>query len=397
MVISQNVICAICASEYFVRIGVGYDSYQKHSFDCLECLQPIGVAVRAKAPNAHIEVVENCTFVDIDDSKTVINLHPNCCFPVDKYHERMSFPSLKAVNLIARHVRAVPGKFQDIATQFDIPNAANLWNKVKAIVNLSESEGKEKHIDKLIVGYNKERKKHKFGGCECKSANDVLNEFCDSLFYPRVNDISKPVLGIIDSLFEQGKLDDFYKYYSDNLKKENQNRYISTLTSFFRYRDILGQLVDRARIWNEDVDDMMVGSKNFDEIKLYYGEVYEALTSNFTVLACLNNLHADRQFDEFKQMTLAKYIKDVEKAKRDNPFKGTAEFAAFSEQLDSSLRNGSHHASIWRDGEVVMFKSGGTGAERNISYSRYLHMCNVVTISLVALYMIELHMVEKYS
>jgi hypothetical protein len=286
---------------------------------------------------------------------------------------------------------------QDVATQFDIPNADELWGKVKSIYELSHQGGKEKILDKLIVSYNLQRSKKKNGGCECVSYIDVLNEFYDSLFYPRVNELFKPIAELIDTLYEQGKLDDFYEYYRNNLLNENSKRYISSFTSFFKMRDILGQLTYRARINNSDVDDLMVGSKNFDEIRLFYGEIYESLTSNFTILACLNNLQNNREYDGFLRLTLPKYINDLEKSKKDGPFKDNPIFNEFSKDLDSSLRNGSHHASLWRDGEVVMYRSGGTGAERSISYSRYLSMCNVVTISLVALHMIEIHLVSKYS
>jgi len=397
VVITQNVECGVCSEEYFIRVGVGFDSFQRHYFDCLECEEPISIAVRANPPNAHVEVLDNCKLVTIDDSKKVINLHPNCCFPVSTYHERRTFPSLNALSLIAKHIRPAEGKFQDVATQFDIPNAVNLWHKIKTIVNLSKKNGKEKILKKQINDYNSQRNKHKPTLCNCATAEDVLNEFYDSLFYPRVNDISAKIFTIIDNLHTTGKLDDFHSYLASDLKEQNENRYMSTLSSYFRYRDIFGQLIERARINNNDVDDMMVGSKSFDEIKLYYGEVYEALTSNFTVLACLNNLDAGRKYDEFQHMTLNKYIKDLEKAKKHNPFKDNPAFSSFSNELDSSLRNGSHHASIWRKGEVVMYRSGGTGAQRNISYSRYLHMCNVLTISLVSLNMIELKIRSKYS
>lgn len=80
----------------------------------------------------------------------------------------------------------------------------------------------------------------------------------------------------------------------------------------------------------------------------------------------------------------------LKKQKKHNPFKDEGIFEPFTECLDSSLRNGSHHASIWRDGEVIKYRSGGTGAEKDISYSRYLHYCNKITISIAALLLIEL-------
>lgn len=398
VVISQNVECQICHREYFVRVAIGLDSFQKHYFDCLDCEQPIGIAVRSSPPSGHIEVVENCKLGGFDRTKTIINLHPNFCFPVDKFHDETYFPSIEGVELLIPHMRGRPGHFlQDVASQFDIPNADTLWGQVKALYQLSHLDGKDKPIQKLLAGYNKQRSKVKATECECSSYIDVMNEFYDSLFYPRVNELFQPVAELIDQLYEEGKLDEFYDFYQTSLRAQNAQRYLSALSSFFNFREILGQLAYRARINNSDVDDLMVGSKNFDVIKLFYGEVYESLTSNFTVLACLNNLENGRGYDTFLRLTLPQYIKDVEKAKKDGPFKENERFSKFSDSLDSSLRNGSHHASAWREGEVIMYRSGGTGAERSISYSRYLYMSNVVTISLVALHMIELHMVKKYS
>jgi hypothetical protein len=91
-------------------------------------------------------------------------------------------------------------------------------------------------------------------------------------------------------------------------------------------------------------------------------------------------------------MTLNKYIKDVSKEKKADPFIHITPFAAFTDGLDSTLRNGSHHASIWRDEEKVFYRSGGTGMQREIPFSRYLHLCNKLTISLAAMFRIELEL-----
>ena len=87
-------------------------------------------------------------------------------------------------------------------------------------------------------------------------------------------------------------------------------------------------------------------------------------------------------------------MKDVSKEKKANPFEQIQPFYTFTDGLDSTLRNGSHHASIWRDGEKILYRSGGTGAQREIAYSRYLHLCNKLTISLAALFIIELELGE---
>lgn len=398
MVISQNVQCSICSKLYFVRIGVGTEGFQTHYFDCLECDQPIGVAVRAQPGQANIETVENCKLLGFDDTQTIINLHPNFCFPIKNFHDRKFFPSLYGIQKISKHMRMIEGAFhQDIAYQFDMPNAKDLWSKVTSIYKLSEDKSKFKVYSKLINGYNIQRSKNNQIFTRCDDYLDVFEDFLDGNFYPKINNLTNPIKAIIDSLHANNKLDDFYAFYDSELKKENILRYLSTFSSFFKNKDTLGQMLYSARIEDDDIDNLMVGSKNFDQIKLYYGEVYEALTSSFTILACLNNLISDRKFDTFKSMTLNKYIHDLEKSKKDGPFKDSVIFNKFTHNLDSSLRNGSHHASIWRDNEVVMFRSGGTGSQRSISYSRYIFMCNSLTISLAAIFMIELYLIRKYS
>jgi hypothetical protein len=390
MVVGQTIECLICESEYFIRAGVGFDSYQAHHFDCLDCNQVISVAVRANAPSAHIEVVNNCKIIKFDYSKLVINLHPNCSFELEDYHNPRAFPTLTEMRFIMPHVRMIPGKIQSLSTQFDIPNAPKMWDLVKNINNLNLMSGKKKLTQKQIQNYSLQRKKVN-PSLSHNTADEVTHEFLDAIFYPRVNNLSKPVIEKVKLLAEQNNLTEFFQYYQENLKSENHNRYFSTFTSYFKHRDVFGQLVNYSRTSNEGVDNKVVGSKDFDEIKLYYGEVYEALTSHFTILACLNNLLAGRKFDEFEKMSLNKYIKDVEKAKKHNPFVNVPEFSIFADDLDSSLRNGSHHASIWREGEIIMFKSGGTGAKRDISYSRYIHQCNKLTIALAAIQLVEIY------
>ncbi|MCQ8880115.1 hypothetical protein NQT69_19125 [Pseudoalteromonas shioyasakiensis] len=255
MVISQNVECLICNKVYFTRVAIGLDSYQKHYFDCLDCEQSIGIAVRSKAPNGHIEAVENCKLGGFDRNKTIINLHPSFCFPVEKYHDAMFFPSIEGVELLQPHLRQRDGAFlQDVASQFDIPNADTMWGKVKAIYQLSHAEGKDKALAKLIKDYNLQRSKVKVGDSNCVTYIDVMCEFYDALFYPRINELYEPIERLIDQLHEAGKLDDFYNYYKESLREENELRYLSVFTVYFKHRDILGQLIYRARINNSEID-----------------------------------------------------------------------------------------------------------------------------------------------
>jgi hypothetical protein len=390
--------CEICAENYILRAGVGIEKSQSHTFDCKSCGIPISVIVRANPPTAHFEPEEN---VIIDDSEgenaVVLNLHPFFAFDSKEIYALMAFPSLLYCAKIAPYLRVVPQQktlgipTQDVALQFDVPNASNLWNTVKNIFLLQERVGQKKRVIKAIEHYEKQRQKY-FTETKVSNSKDVAFNFFDSLFYPRFEKLLDPAIELIYAIksdHQQG-FAEFCEFYSNHLKAQHSRQYISIFSDYFKIYNQLRQMVVHSRIGDEDVDEKIVGSKSFEAVKLYYGQAYESLTSFFVIFACLNNILVGRSYDQFQSMTLNKYMKDVSKEKKANPFEQTQPFYAFTDGLDSTLRNGSHHASIWRNGEKVFYRSGGTGVQREITYSRYLHLCNKLTISLAVLFIIEL-------
>src|SRR6185312_9004359 len=114
-------------------------------------------------------------------------------------------------------------------------------------------------------------------------------------------------------------------------------------------------------------------SRTFRQVKMFYGNAYEALTSNFAVLACLNNIGSGRSFDQFSGMKLDKYLM-LHKASRARAFEGTESFAAFAEDLNSALRNASHHGAMRfvEPEQRIEYRSGGTGRPEKMAYIDYL-------------------------
>jgi hypothetical protein len=98
-----------------------------------------------------------------------------------------------------------------------------------------------------------------------------------------------------------------------------------------------------------------------------------------------------RKYDQFNTMDLHKYL-TIDKANRGNPFKDIKPFCEFSKDLDSVLRNASHHGAmkIDRHNQVISYRSGGTGALHTISYAAYLYKCNEIFLKVAALLLLEL-------
>lgn len=371
---------------------MGSENYQVHSFDCRGCALPIAVGLRKVGDGGRIEGEENVRILDGNfEEATVMNLHASFSFEATTIHDRYAFPSILFVQKVHPFVRAVSdSKFQDLALLFEVPNCQNLWGLVRNSLTLAKQGANDRKLQRLFDDYRRQRERC-VGFTEISNTADLAHNFFDAMFYPRFEALAKPVSALISQLRETKltEVERFLSYYKANHWEESYARNISLFSDYFRAYTEFSQMLTFARIDDQNVSGKLVGSKNFEHTKLFYGQAFEVLTSGFIFLACLNNMLSGRPFDEFQQMTLNKYVHDVEKAKRANPFKDQPDLFRFAEHLDSALRNGSHHASIWRDGETVFYRSGGTGAQRDIPYAIYLHLCNELAISCAALFVLE--------
>lgn len=393
MVVREYGQCLICKTKLILRVGIGLEKSCQHSFDCPTCHTPITVdAKTGEPPTAWIEMVENIERIAQDkDATVVVNLHPSFAFRLSDYHSPYAFASMQAGALMKDHVR-VPAneRFRDVALHFEVPHTTQLWPLVKSTITLVKSGDRAGVLSQQLSRYEALRREFK---PEFKSETPFkcVASFFDDIFYPAIGKLRSPLRAYVRKQLQanQGEFERLRAFFSNELEQESITRFLSTLSDYFSAFDQFRQVLIHARVADEGVDDLIVGSKNFDRIKLYYGQAYESLTSDYTFLAALFNISQGRPFDQFASMTLRKYMTDVDKAKRSNPFSSEPELFAFSAFEDSALRNGSHHASIWRDGELVKFRSGGAGAQRELAFSRYLHICNGITIALAALFLVE--------
>lgn len=393
MLVREYGQCVICKTKMILRVGIGLERSCQHSFDCPHCHTPIAVdAKTGEPPEAWIEMVENIERIEQDnDAKVVVNLHPSFAFQLSDYHSPYAFASMQASELIKDHVRVpASARLRDVALHFEVPHTSQLWPLVKSTVTLVQSGDPAGVLGQQLSRYEALRREFK-PEFKCETAFKCVASFFDDIFYPAIGKLRSPLRAYVRKQLHanQNEFERFRSFFSREFEQESVARFLSTFSDYFLAFDQFRQVLIHARVADEGVDDLIVGSKNFDRIKLYYGQAYESLTSEYAFLAGLFNISQGRPFDQFARMSLRKYMTDVDKAKRSNPFSSEPELFAFAAFEDSALRNGSHHASIWREGELVRFRSGGAGTQRELPFSRYLHTCNLITIALAALFLVE--------
>ena len=399
-VIRDYAQCTVCGCKMILRIGVGIEKSCTHTFDCSNCHTPISLDLKTAGPGTGwTEPRESVEIIPRDDNvKVVVNLHPAFAFKADEYHSLTAFASMEHLDLVDNKLRLVSGKFQDFSTQFEVPETPQVWSIVRNVMTLAMKADPGNILSKQIAAYETARREFK-QTFTCTTPFKVIASFFDDIFYPAIGALRSPLRTYVRNLAQphRAEMTRLRDYYRAEVQAAALERYLAIFSDYFRLFDQFRQVLTHVRIGRDDVDDLIVGSKRFDEIKLYYGQAYETLTSSYTTLACLNNIADGRPFDQFKSMTLHKFINDVDKAKRSNPFAHEATLAAFAQFENSSLRNGSHHASIWREGDLIKFRSGGTGAEKDIALSRYMHNCNGISIAIAAIFLVEIEMFSSIA
>ena len=400
MVIREFIKCLTCDFISTIRVSVGHNSYQRHDFSCEGCEEPIGVGMNIdfKKPSAELEFCENCERADEEGS--IVNLDPHFVIPEADLSEDLNFAWMGQVGHIRNNSEIKPILKKDttkppffIDTYIElggIMKTTEVWSTVKKAWSL-HSKKKTSLAERVLKKYDLP------GFSGRKSFDSVITDFIYRLTLPKGYPLTDIALSALDDAKNQypDELKRFVKYYIENIKLPNNKRYFDTFSEFFDNFSEYDQSILYVKNASPVPENNVATSYGFDRTKMFYGNAYENYTSNIVVLACLNNITSGRPFDQFNSMDLTKYV-EINKANRGNPFADNIKLNPFLVCTDSTLRNASHHKSIHLvdKGRNIEYQSGGTGALRKISYSKYLEKCNVILLSVASLYLFETELVK---
>jgi hypothetical protein len=393
MVVRDLCKCATCEQAHTLRISVGHNPYQEHTFHCGECGEEIvvGMNVDLQKMAVAVKYVSNCE--PGTEEGLVINLHPRFTIPEDQLHQDGVFPWLSydmQIHRVQTEISSEPPKFssfeewQEFARSIQSTLAG--WQIIRKAWSLTQN-GREDLVKTHLI-------KYKDGTFEDPyELNYVLFHFYWNLTKPKkfrvymeANELAADISRRFTPEFSR-----FRCYYLTNLHSGHFRRYFDVFSEYFQDFSEFNQTLMFLQYDLPLPHESQASSRGFKRTKMFYGNAFETLTSNLIVLACLNNIRNGRPYDKFEKMDLSKYL-TIDKAKRGNPFEDTEPFFEFARGLDSVLRNASHHGAmkIDREGQVISYRSGGTGALHTMPYSAYLYKCNEIFLRVAALLMLEL-------
>lgn len=393
MIVRHFVECATCNHAHTVRIQVGHNPYQEHTFGCMECHEEMVLGMHCFPETASVEITELNNCVAGSEEGTIVNLSPDFPIPEGDINRNLAFPSLEHKRKLSKAQQNAGieapsfGSVEDYRDwalqQKGIPETWSIVKKGWSLTLKDRTDIAEKVLCEYLNGKYEEK----------PQLNHVLFDFCSRLLLPNQYHLFLGAAKYCENLAKErpDELARFREYYVEHLQKDHLERYFETFKEYFYCFSDMSQTLTHIQYDLTIPDDHVASSYAFARTKLFYGNAFETLTTTVSVLACLNNIGRDRRFDEFEKMTLKQYM-SINKAKRCDPFKGNQELSAFCDCLESTIRNASHHGGmkLSNNGAKIEYRSGGSGSVRTMPYVQYLNYCNRIMLSCCALLALEL-------
>lgn len=396
MIIRGYLHCGECGLPHIVRIGMGQETQQRHHFPCRSCHEPIEVGLNVDYTKISAELFfgKNAVASGPLDEGEVVNLDANFLIPDEDQGQEMAFPRIQqGAAMIQKLIDdrlaqgLTPFPDDDIGVAGKRPDFASEWNDCRAAWSLWRN-GK----DKLSMKRVETASSTIYATEPLSDLADWIWRFALAITGPRYHALFVDAMELIKESKKNNDFPRFCKAFTDEISRPHGQIYFELIKSYFAAYDEFAQVQFLVTSGTE-FPEARASSSNFDSVRMFYGNAFEAFSSLVEFLAYLNNLLEGRKFDEFQSMTREQYLR-LDKSSRFRCFEDRAEFLSIATEADNVLRNASHHGGLVFDpkSQDITYRAGkgGQGDEQHISYTDYLRRCTEIFMQSMVLFRLEL-------
>lgn len=383
MIIKTYFECSTCSQKHAFRIQIGHSNYQKHEVNCKECHEKMVISLDLDQESGSVLGVngaENCQRISLSDPSEGPQLPTEYLsdgFQVSESDKgaQMSFPALKFMREFSKKVEE--GELSPYPKAVPT-HILEQWKIVKKSWNLTRNN-QHQLAKKEFEKYNEI--------CEINELDleSALYEFIREYIgiNPFTHEIFITAMHWLRSI--DAKKTKELAIYFDTVSDEHMRRNYEVFDSFFANYSEFSQV----QFSNILPDDFVVTSNSFDTVKMFYGTCFEHLGSNLDIIACLNNIYNNRNYDQFERMDLKEY-NGIDKAGKLGPLQNTPEIFDIFKSFDNKLRNASHHGHIICENNIVKFRLNQNKLYNEITYTNYLISCKAIFDSTCIILMLEI-------
>ncbi len=361
--------CTTCGHNNTLRITLGTEQRQEHTFACAGCDLPTKVALDLDfrnrvsvggnlsggcpeemkgmftQPRVVFYALENCALCE--DEGTITNLDPTFLVPSDLLHKDGVFSWMFEAQRIGlvEQAEALPKPhindiIQGIGGVRELKNAITALVKAWSVHRASRFDIRDKIIAEFCLR----------AGISEELTINSLAVLCASLFLGRTRETE--IHNMVSEVNHCSGVNptEYQKLRTRLLSNLDDllTRQIGMLEEYSKAYDQLSQTLIYA-IRDTTVDGKLIASsKDLRAVRMFYGNCFESLAAGFDLPACINNINMGRPFDQFEAMTLSQYL-TINKAGRAKPFakKGVSEFLCVRRCETFPLKEGWLHSKRW--------------------------------------------------
>ena len=386
MVITPRIICDTCDTKHLLKITIGRENSQYHSFPCTECEEEIEVCVENIYGDTEFRCIKNCTKASFDYAEAIqVHLHPDLGVShkvveagdiftatlsnVMEMQRMLASSQKNSENKIGEHRDKYYNYNSDIIRHY-----LKVWSLLK--------NGKQKPA-KIYIKKNLK--------------NETDNQSCDfykeKLFNHLIGQYGLKLYNALCS--EEKKITD-----TDELFKFSQKNHVDNYDNFEEFISLFKEFSQIFSYLNNGIEissSLKASSNDFHETKKYYSSCYEALAKMLYIPAGINNAIQRGSIHKFEKLdSLDKYQK-LGNGDKLKCLESNNELNIISECYDNHLRNASfhNHMKFNRKKSKISYNKNN-GDYVSMKYEDYLTMCIKITEALAAmsLYNLKLGSVE---
>ena len=387
-----------CEQPHTLRIGMGQEESQRHTFDCRHCGEPITIRMDVDYEKlaTPITAEKNAILVDEVPGAPIVNLDANCLIPEDAVGVDMSFFRIEEFHkrvqkaLEARELGDLPKDL--LAWQkrpFRRPDHMAEWTHIQRVWSLL-SRGKDELAGKQL----KRQVTALYGDdSEIDTLTAWLWRFLQVVIGRKFQKDVNAALNSLRAVSPEPLGTEVSTWFLSPSAQERSALYLSIISEFFELYEEWSQIIFYVQADIHVEEKLKATSVSFDKTKMFYGNAFEALGTLSELLAALNNVQQGRSYDKFELLTWDAY-KQLDKASVFGPFSGNVPLSALCQEADNTLRNASHHRRLHYDNKAQIVSyglgKGGAGKQVQLGYVQYLERCVRIAFQIFALLLIEI-------
>ena len=389
MVITPKVICATCETKHLLKVTIGREDRQYHTFPCTECDEEMefGLENLHSIHDVKYRYGKNCIETDFDYFEA-IQVHLNPDFGVG-YKVVPAGDMFTATLLNVIEMKRMADEMSELESNgivahrktYENYNSENMrfYLKIWSLLRKGKADLADKYILKNInifeekTGMSEDYYKEKF-------LKHVIGAYGLEIYQNLQS--AQALAGMLEDLIKFNNVQHFDSYHIFEEFIDSFSEFSQVFTYINRGIEIAGHV--------------KVSSTNFNRTKKYYSSAYEELAKLLYIPAGINNSIVRGNPNSFEHIkSLSAYVTKGNGDKL-KCFMNNADLFKLSECYDNHLRNASFHNDMAYNAKKakITYKKNNKDIVTS-DYKEYLIMCIKVTEALAALVLFSLVDLKK--